>query len=179
MSVVAGKRGTTQVDFFKRAYRLNDSITQLLIRDFGIKSRLRDLTTFTYSAKMSKKDREKFMELCNKYSIDVEASFPYWLIEHYREKILNILAEMINNITQAYTIYPGSLAECELKRRYQWSAISNCYQLLQSFQIAIRNLPVNITKYETFVTEIKAEIESLKEWKKNGNKVFNKFKERS
>jgi hypothetical protein len=53
MSVVAGKRGTSSTEFFKQAYRLYDEITQLLIRDFGVKTRTRDLGTFIHAAKMT------------------------------------------------------------------------------------------------------------------------------
>ena len=178
MSVVAGKRGASSTEFFKQAYRLYDEITQLLIRDFGVKTRTRDLGTFIHAAKMTQEDREKFTELCVRYAVDTETQYPYWLIERYRTVILRILDELINNITTAYTIYPGSLAECEMKRRYQWMAISNCYQLLQHFQAAIRNLPVNISKYTQHVENIKSEISSLKEWKKSGNKVYNQFKQK-
>ena len=178
MSVPAGKRGTSSTEFFKQAYRMYDEITQLLIRDFGVKTRTRDLGTFIHAAKMTQEDRERFTELCVRYAIDTETQYPYWLIEHYRTEILRILDELINNITTAYTIYPGSLAECEMKRRYQWLAISNCYQLLQLFQAAIRNLPVNISKYAQYVESIKSEISSLKEWKKAGNKIYNQFKQK-
>lgn len=177
MSVPAGKRGKSSTEFFHSAYKLNDSITQLLIRDFGVRSISRDLKTFTHCAKMSKEDRENFSSICDKYHIDVEAEYPLWVIEHYRNVILNILAEMINNITQANTIYPDTMDDLKLRKAYQWKAIANCYQLLQHFQTAIRILPVDVNRYAPYVDMINKEIASLKDWKKSDNKIKKRLEE--
>lgn len=169
--VPKSRRTKSQVEFFNQAYKLNDAITTLLIRDFGVKKISRDLKTFTYSAKMGEEDRECFLEICNKYNIDVETEYPMWLIEYYRDWILKLLREMINNITQANTVYPTTLTEFEFRRKFQWMAIGNCYQLLQAMQTAIRVLPVKVDKYMIFVEMIKDELNSLKEWKKSDNRI--------
>lgn len=172
MSVPKGKRTPSKMEFFNQAYKLNYMISNLLIKDFGIKSVTKDLRAFTYAAKMEADDRGKFLDICNKYGINVEAEYPMWLMEYYRNWILKILQDMINNITQANTIYPTTVTEFEFRRRYQWQAIGNCYQLLQAMQIAIKALPVNVNKYMPYVEEIKKELEALKHWKKSDNRLL-------
>lgn len=171
-SIPKSKRSKSKLDFFYNAYKLSDAITTLLIRDFGMKSISRDLSTFTHNAKMNNEDRDIFNKLCTKYNIDVESSYPSWLIDYYRDWILSLLRDMINNITNANSIYPHFVFEYEMRRKYQSNAISNCYQLLQAFQAAIRVLPVNVEKYMSYVGMIENEIKELKNWRKSDNKRF-------
>ena len=84
MAVPKSRRTLSKVEFFYRAYKLNDAITQLLIKDFGIKRISKDLKAFTYGAKMNQQDREGFMAYCTKYGINVETEYPLWIIEYYR-----------------------------------------------------------------------------------------------
>ena len=90
-----------------------------------------------------------------------------------------MLREFINNITQANTIYPKSESEFYLRRKYQWEAIANCYQLLQAFQTAIRNLPVDVEKYMPYVKMIEEELQHLKNWKKADNKILEAIKSKT
>ena len=85
MAVPKGERGMTKTEFFAAAYKLHDEIIKLLLRDMGAKPITRDLKTFTYRAKMSEADRNKFNALCEKYHIDVEADFPSWLMDYYQD----------------------------------------------------------------------------------------------
>lgn len=178
MTVPKYKRSASAVEFFHYAYTLNDRITTLLIKDFGIKRTSRDLKAFTYTAKMDGKDRAEFLELCTKYGVNVEASYPLWIVEYYRDWILALLREMINNITQANTVYATNEYEFNFRRQYQWRAIGNCYQLLQAMQTAIRILPVDVEKYMPYVNMITKELELLKAWKKGDNKILAAIKAR-
>ena len=121
---------------------------------------------------MTDEDRQTFMELSERYHIDVETSYPYWQIDYYRNCMLHILEQLINNITVANTIYANSEREFYDRRHYQWLAIANCNQLLQRMQTVIRNLPVDAEKYMRYVDMIEAEIESLKAWKKSDNRIL-------
>ena len=67
MSVPVSKRGKSKIEFFHQAYKLNDEITRLLLRDFGLKTLNSDLNVFTYRAKMNEEDRQIFTELVNIY----------------------------------------------------------------------------------------------------------------
>ena len=166
------------MEFFHTAYEIADKVTTLLIRDFGVKRISRQLKTFTHNAKMTHDDREQFSALCEKYRIDVESEYPLWLIEHYRDWIMKLLAELINNITIANTIYPAEPYvdfETKLRRQYQQLAIANCYQLFQALQQAGRVLPVDFEKFMPYVKLVNEEIRLLKEWRKKGNKRYRQY----
>lgn len=172
MSVPEGKRSVSPVEYLHLAYKLNREVTMLLIRDFGVKSISRDLKTFTHAAKMSVDDRSTFEALCKKYHIDVEADYPLWLIEHYRNVVLNILQQMCENITTANTIYPTEHDYDywhNLRRKYQKLAQSNCYQLLQALQSIAYILPMNKEKIMPYVELVEAEIKALKNWQRRTN----------
>lgn len=180
MTVPVSRRNKSKVEFFNQAYRLSEDITELLLRDFGIKKTSKDLRAFSYKAKMAEEDKESFMNLCNKYGIDVEVEYPLWLLEYYRDWILSLLKELIDNITMANTIYPTTEKEFLFRREFQWKAIGNCYQLLQAMQRALRSFHnADLAKYMPYVEQIRNELESLKAWKKSDNKILKAIQEKN
>jgi hypothetical protein len=172
MSVPKNKRSVSKTEFFEKIYKMTDAITQFVIKDFGIKRVTRDLRAFAFQAKMTPTDRATFKELCSRYNIDVEAEYPLWLLDYYREHILRILSDLIDNVTQGNTLYPTNTWEFNLRRSYQSKAIANCFQVKQVMQMAIRNLPVDAEKCMPYVAMIEATIKSLKNWKKSGNRTL-------
>lgn len=105
MSVPAGERKESKAQFLFNAYKMNDAIIQFLIKDFGAKVTVRSLKTFCYNARMSGVDAEHFKNLCQKYDIDVESKYPYYVLEYYRTEVIRHLSAVIDNITQANTGY--------------------------------------------------------------------------
>lgn len=179
MSVPEGKRSVSSMEFFHLAHKLTKDITMLLIRDFGVKSISRDLKTFTHSAKMTQDDRLKFIELCSQYHIDVEASYPLWLIEYYRETILQIMRSLNENITTANTIYPAEPDYdywYNLKRKHQKMAQANCYQLLQALQNSAYILPIDMEKLMPYIELVEAEMKALKNWQRRTKQQRDKYK---
>lgn len=176
MSVPKGKRGVSKREFFYKVTTLTDKITQLLLRDFGVKNLNRDLVNFAYKARMSEEDRIAYVELCTRYNINVEANFPAWLIEKYRDKIMDECFESIKNVTTADSIYPADPnfdILYSLRLQYQNKAIANCNTLLQELQAAGRVLPVDYNKFMPYVDLITEEINALKNWRKAMNKIKN------
>lgn len=172
MTVPAGKRQPSNLEFLNTYYKLRKAVTAVLLRDFGVKRSARDLWTFCYSAKFNHEDGEAFRSLCDKYRIDLEAEFPLWLLEHYRGRVLKSLYDLLENIVYANSIYPTTEKEWEYRRQFQQKAIANCYQLLQVFQMAVSDLPVDANKYMLLVGLIERELGLLKAWKKAGNKLL-------
>lgn len=170
MSVPKGKRSVSSVKYFDHAYDLVDSLTKYLISDFGTKRTYNNLYVFTNKAKMDDIDKEEFKILVDKYHLDVETAYSYWLLEHYRNTMLNIMTELIKNISHAHTMYPNSVYEFNIRRQYQTDAISNCYDLKHTLQLAINIFPVNLKKYIPYVKLIDEEIDYLKNWRKDSNK---------
>lgn len=178
MSVPKGKRSVSQMEFFHLAHKLHREITLLMIRDFGVKSISRDLKSFVHSAKMNETDRTAFTELCNKYHIDVEAEWPLWLIDSYRTWIVQLLRELVNNITTANTIYPAAPDYdmwFNLRKKYQKLAQANCNQLLQAMKSVGDVLPVTYEKLMPYIELIEREITAIKNWQKNTNRQRNSY----
>ena len=156
MSVLKNKRGLSKLEFYHNARRLRREITNLLLRDFGVRDRVRKV----------------------KIADGVEASiieeYPDWLLEEFRRSIMNILRSLIMNITAGNTIYPTNENEVILRRQYQTAAIVNCEQLLQEMHYCEDILPVAVSKFLPFVDAIEFEITLLKGWRKSNNKIVKK-----
>lgn len=178
MSLPLSARSLADTEYFKQLYRLSDEIIQLLLRDFGLKTLNSDLNVFVHRAKMLPEDKDLFFRICEKYHLNVETTYPLWIIDYFRTHIMQVLQDMLNNVTTAYTIYPTSEKEYYDRKHYFWLAISNCYQLKQVMQLAIRNLPVDSEKYMRYIDMIELEIKRLRERKKADNKILKAIKKK-
>ena len=158
MSVLKNRRHLSKLEFFNTAISLRRDITNLLLRDFGIKDRTR---TFINT------------ETGKEYTVIEE--YPDWLIIHFRQNILLILRNLVHHITAANTIYPVNLAEVQARRLYQDKAIINCEQLLQEFQYCADIFPVKLSKFMPFIDSIELEIKLLKGWRKSTNQFEKKL----
>ena len=57
---------------------------------------------YAYKTHMNETDKEEFEHLVNKYDLELETDFPNWLMCYYRETLLTIMRDLINNISAAY-----------------------------------------------------------------------------
>ena len=133
MSVLKNKRSVSSLEFYHNAIMLRREITMLLLRDFGIKDKVRSVKSLYGVPGMEQEDEQKFREIVEKYEMKatIIEEYPAWLIDKMRNNIMNILHNMIMNITQANTIYPVCESEFYDRRNFQNHAIGNCEQLLQ------------------------------------------------
>ena len=179
MSVLKNKRSVSSMEFYHNAIVLRREITMLLLRDFGIKDKVRSVKSLYGVPGMEPEDEQKFREIVEKYEMKatIIEEYPAWLIDKMRNNIMNILHNMIMNITQANTIYPVCESEFYDRRNFQNHAIGNCEQLLQEMQYIISIIPVDAQKYMRYVDTIEKEIALLKGWRKSDNKILKKIKE--
>jgi hypothetical protein len=159
MSVLKNKRGLSSLEFYHNARKLRKEMTNWLLRDFGVKDKVR-------IEKRPGAEPEKITE-----------TYPEWMIVHLREKIIGILHNMMMNIIAANTIYPITFDELALRRRYQTGAIINCEQLIQEVDYCDDILPLEMKKFEPYYEMISYEIKLLKGWRKANNKIAEKIKE--
>ena len=176
MSVLKNKRSVSSLEFYHNAIMLRREITMLLLRDFGIKDKVRSVKSLYGVPGMEPEDEQKFREIVEKYEMKatIIEEYPAWLIDKMRNNIMNILHNMIMNITQANTIYPVCESEFYDRRNFQNHAIGNCEQLLQEMQYIISIIPVDAQKYIRYVEMIEKEIALLKGWRKSDNKILKK-----
>lgn len=171
MSVPKNKRTISEVAFFDQAYKVEENVIKYVLSDFGTTMRYRDLNVFTFKAKMDPDDKEAFKEMVDKYHLNVESSYPEYIFDYYRKCILEQCSELISLISKAYTMYPNSAFEFNTKRQYQTDAISVCYDMKHTLQIAIKLFNSNhLEKFVPIVNDIDKEIELLKTWRKDSNK---------
>ena len=203
-NVVKNKRGLSSLELYHTAIDLRKNITELLLRDFGIRNKVRKLDVIVKD--MSDEDKKIFKDifikynltniskehpeifngmsdtdklvlnhLLDKYTPDICALYPEWLVDKMRNNIMNLLYGLIMNITAANSIYPTSVYEYHDRRKFQNHAICNCEQLLQGFQYIISVIPVNANKYLQYVDMIEKEIALLKGWRKGDNRLLKKI----
>ena len=177
MSVLKNKRTKSTVEFFNNAILLRKQVTLFLLKDFGIKSKVRSLDKFVKIRDISEEDKILLTDLMTKYKLGdkIYEEYPVWFLETERKNIIKILNELIYDIVHANTIYVTTVDEYKTRRRYQTKAISICENLLQEFQYIIDILPVDINKFAYYVELINKEIALLKGWRKSDNKILKKI----
>lgn len=171
MSVPKSKQHTSSTTFFYNGYKMCDEIIKFLIRDFGTKASAKDLNAFTHVVKMSAEDAKIFTDISKKYDINVESSYPQWLLESFRTRIIDTCDKFLKYLTDGNTIYPNTMFEFNLKREAQLKAIASCYYLLQELQQALRIFFPNTDRYMPYVDMITSEISLLKKWRSACNKI--------
>jgi hypothetical protein len=159
VSVLKNKRGLSKLEFYHTARKLREDITNLLLRDFGVRDKVRKIKT------------EENLD------VTIIEEYPEWLIVSFRQNIMAILRNLLMNITAGNTIYPVTLDELQIRRRYQTAASINCEQLLQEMQYCADILPVKLEKFLPHVDKIEFEIKLLKGWRKSDNWLERKIKE--
>ena len=174
MSVIRARRSMSDLEFYHRALKIDTELTNLLLKDFGIRDKVRDIKYYCDIKKMSEDDKETLLHIAEKYKLDdkIIEAYPMWLIEHYRETILRDLDDLFYNITQGNTIYPRSKDEWEEKRKYQTKAIANCSNILHTLQRLSNILPINANKFSRYIDMIDEEIKLLRGWRKANNRML-------
>jgi hypothetical protein len=160
MSVLKNKRGLSRMEFYHNARKLREDITNMLLRDFGVRDKIRKIKTG------------------DNLEVTIIEEYPAWLINSFRENIVKLLRDLMMNITTGNTIFPVNTDEMLLRRQYQTMAIVNCEQLLNEMQFCADVLPVKLEKFLPYADKIDFEIQLLKGWRKSGNKINNKLNQK-
>lgn len=194
MSVPKHMRSESPMEFMHNALKLEKEVTELLLRDFGVKDRVRNRIR---DAKLDEQSADVLREIENRYCMEpydkdcidsiisnatVEARelerYPEWLVDHYREKVLDILDSLMRNIYAANSIYISkeNMFTEYGQRRGLWNlAIGNCYQLSAKFDTIRKTFPVGANKYEPYLGRIKKEIALIKGVRSADNRVLTKL----
>jgi hypothetical protein len=158
MSVLKNRRGLSKLEFYHNARKMRRDMTNLLLRDFGVRDKVRKIKTE------------------NGGLVDIIEGYPDWLVEKFRDSIMQILRNLMMNITAGNTVYPTCEAELLTRRQYQTAAIVNCEQLLQEMHYCEDVLPVHVSKFLPYVEAAEFEITLLKGWRKSNSRINNKLK---
>jgi len=100
--------------------------------------------------------------------------------KHYRMVLANPLLarmdELMNNITEANTVYPVNEHELQVRRDYQNAAIGNCEQIWQQLQhiddVMFGVNAIDLNKLADALDMLVREEALIKAWRK-ANKIMN------
>lgn len=165
----------SKLEFYRNAIRLRKSLTFLLLRDIGVKNKVRNLQIVTKP--MDEADKKAFMDIAIKYGYaGFLSEYPDWIVAKLRDSIWDDAHSMMRNITSAYTVWATNLSEAYERRNHINQAIADCECLLKDLEEAIDILPVDADKYMHYVDMIEKEIALLKGWRKTDNKRIREMK---
>ena len=174
MGVLKKYRGITNMEFFHNAVKLRLWVTSYMLRDFGIKSRRRDIEFLKEEYNFTEDETNELQNILSSYNLNngFLERFPAWFIDKERDYILDILRELLKNIAIANSIHITNIEEYYLRRNYQDLAICNCEDLFQEMQYVIFVCHPDVEKYMKYVDVIEREIYLLKGWRKSDNKLL-------
>lgn len=172
MSVPKNKRTLSDYQFYQNALKLREEITLFLLKDFGIKSKVRNLEFLVKSYNLTYGDISTLEEIYNKYGMNgnILDSYPQWFVNSRRKKILDILDNIMQDINIANSIYPQTLEEYSQRRTLQDKAIGECYYLTNELTYISKIFDTDKNKYMRWVDNINQEIRLLKGWRKKDNR---------
>ena len=119
----------TPVKFKYELDLISDKIIQFLIRDFGVAELSPNLKIFTNNAKMVGEDIEALKNLVTNYNLAIENNYQYWLVEEFRRQVLSCLDNVLTDVDYAYSMYPTTVYEYNVRRSRQNDAIGGMYHL--------------------------------------------------
>ena len=177
MAVLKNLRSLSSMEFYKNAITIRKLLTEWLLKDFGTKRSVRHIN---YAFKnIDEKDKKAINETLEKYEEFSKKQFyseyPEWFVNFERNIIIEILQEMISNITSANSIYATKDFEFDLRREYQDKAIIDCYKLYQELQYIISIFNTDLNHFIPFLEMIEKEVDLLKGWRQSDNKARKKL----
>ena len=167
------------MEFWKVANALEKELVFIAMKDFGIKPRAREPNFFSKVYNMKAEDALQFNGLCEQYGIKrVTEDYPSWLLEYHRRHIIELLADLKENIRSANEVYPYYRAEYIARRGYQDEAIRCCGKLYDAFTTIKNTLFINPDKYMGVVEKIERLRSLLKGWRKSDNRIIQQIAKR-
>lgn len=178
MSVIKALRNLSTMEYYKNAIYIRKDLTQWMLRDFGAKKYPKNVTQIVKD--MEESDQKVIDDIFAKYGRspkhEYQGEYPVWFVDFERNKISEILWDMMSNITKANSIYPTYTCEWEMRRNFQNLAITTCYRLYQELQYIQSLFPQDLNKFAPLLGDIEREVDLLKGWRQSDNKKRSKLK---
>jgi hypothetical protein len=174
MAVLNNLRNLSEMEFYKNAIKMRVNLTNWLLRDFGTKRNPRSVTKVIKN--IDEEDQNTIDEIFAKYGKspkhEFQSEYPKWFVEYERKVIVELLQELVENITSANSIYPSKdflHEEYAERRRFQNKAICNCYTLYQELQYITACFGTDLNKFIPFLDSVEKEVDLLKGWRQSDN----------
>ena len=156
MAVNVGDRTLSKIEVLYRATKLNEALSDLSLRSFGVRSRNSILRRKYEQAAHLDGDQERIDEI----------------IEQKRKLIESLGDEITNLLMGANAIYPKSKAEYDLRITYQDQALAACNMVKSELNKIARMFEVDINCFENSIKGLDYEIHLIKEWRKSDRTRF-------
>lgn len=175
MSVIKNLRNLSSMEFYKNAIQMRRELTEWMMRDFGTVRNKKSLHSVIKD--ISQEDEQILTEVFQKYGKNINRGFQYeypeWLVDFERDKLVELLQTLVENITRANCIYvsKGNYTEYELRRKYQDIAIGCCYALYAELQYIAESFRIDLNKLVPLLESIEKEVDLLKGWRQKDNKL--------
>ena len=167
-------------NYYYNALELRRNITFLLLRDFGVKPRIKTIDFYAKINHIQEEDKVILDQFINKYHLDnkVLEEYPNWIIDYLRNNMLKTLHNLIYAITQADNLQTViNKRQFFDKQSYQNKALGELEVLLQEMRFALDILGTDANKLMPYIDQILKEREALKKWKKKCNKIYTSLTE--
>lgn len=150
------------------------------MRDFGTKYTKKSVVQIIKD--IDSEDQKIIDEVFAKYgktpNQEFQSEYPSWFIEKESNKLIDLLYDLITNITTANSIYAYYVSEFELRRKYQDLALANCYVLFQELLYIGNTLSLDWNHITRILDMLEDEVDKLKGWRQSDNKQRKKAQER-
>ena len=135
MSVPKTERKQSKFEVIYNADKLRKSMIFFLLKDLGVKNKVRDIEIIKKRVNFEEDDAKNFYNLCEKYGItQMKEKYPEWYINFSRELLFKYSEEISTLLECANSLYPTTLSDCDNRRNNQNKAIGYCYKLSIVFQ---------------------------------------------
>ena len=176
MSVLKNKRDLSDMEFYKNAIRMNQELATWMMRNFGTQRNPRSVNQVIKN--INEDDQKTIDDIFSKYgkppNHEFVSEFPEWYVDRKRKRLLDLCDDLIENITNANSIYPTEEflhEEFAIRREFQWMAICNCKDIEQVLQGIRVDFRIDINKINKFLDMSKQEVDLIKGWRQSDNKV--------
>ena len=179
MSVPKGKRNVSSLDVYQNAVKLHVSIADWTMRDFGLKSDIKEIKFTAQIHQLSKQDKETLQELFERNHLitKIELAYPEWIVAQKREIIMKLTSDIMEMIISADKIFPVSAKDFIERDSQIRDAKSLAYRLMVEIQATVNLFKLNVNFAEDLVDAIDKEIALLAGWQKNNKTRYAKFLE--
>jgi hypothetical protein len=187
MSVPKHRRGISGMEFYRIARDLRNKLTQKLLSDFGIKSKVRQIHIYgdrilrddgRLNTDEDYDDTETIVVEHTKNKtkeLTIIESYPKWLMDMFRMNIMNALRRLMYDITMANSIFPTADYELAERRLWQDRAICECEYLIQEIEYAGDIMPVKYSTLMEYADDLMRLIALLRGWRSANKRLMEKL----
>lgn len=180
MSVPKNRRTLAETEYFHNGIRMRDAVLELLIRDFGVKIRKKDLAFLKKAHNISDEDLETIEYICKKYRVAEHMlyDFPGWFMDYERKYLMGSLRRFMMHIRYADAITVQSDKMHEYRRYHIIQARTECYMIMDEMDYIAKVYEVDMNAFLPLIDIIHYEIKLLNRLEKLDNNRYRKWKNR-